>query len=166
MNRAKQIALGGLLAALAVVLMLLGGIVPLATFFCPMLASLMLLPLINALPIRLCICWYVAVALLSLLLCPDRECAMLFVVLGYYPIVQPAFRRQPRWLRPICKLLLFAAAIGVMYAVLLFLFGLWELVEKTASVGVWLTAVTAALGVVCFFVYDLLLTRIRRLFNK
>ena len=39
---AAQVALCGLLGALAVVIMLLGGIIPVATFCCPVLAAVLI----------------------------------------------------------------------------------------------------------------------------
>ena len=41
-NSAKEIALGGMLAALAMVIMCLGGLVPASTYVCPMLCALVL----------------------------------------------------------------------------------------------------------------------------
>ena len=38
----RKMAVGGMLAALAVVLMSLGGLIPMATYVCPMLAMLIL----------------------------------------------------------------------------------------------------------------------------
>ena len=66
--KARAVALGGVFAALAVVIMLLGGFIPVATFICPMLASALLAFLRRELPTAACIGWYVIVALLSALL--------------------------------------------------------------------------------------------------
>ena len=41
-NSAKSVALGGMMAALAVVIMCMGGIIPVATYVCPMLCALLL----------------------------------------------------------------------------------------------------------------------------
>ena len=40
-------ALCGLMAALSIVILLLGGLIPLATFACPMLAMICLLPVLR-----------------------------------------------------------------------------------------------------------------------
>ena len=65
MKKTKQIALGGLLAALAVVILLLGSLIPIGTYVAPMLASFLLVPLLAALPKGLCLCWYAAAAIPS-----------------------------------------------------------------------------------------------------
>ena len=45
MNNAKKIALSGVLCALAIAVMMLGGMIPLATFCCPAIAGLCLIPI-------------------------------------------------------------------------------------------------------------------------
>ena len=103
----RQIALGGVLAALAVVILLLGGIIPVGTYLAPMIASLPLLVLMEELPKSLCFGWYGVVALLGGLLCPDPETAFVFVFLGWYPLARPVLDRLPKLPRILCKLLLF-----------------------------------------------------------
>ena len=87
-------ALGGMLAALAVVMMSLGTIIPVATYVCPMLCALLLQGVLKTCGSRVAWAWYGAVALLSVLLAPDKEAAGVFVFLGYYPIVKPALDRK------------------------------------------------------------------------
>ena len=75
------------MAALAVVIMCMGGIIPMATYVCPMLCSLLLAVVLRLTGRRIAWAWYAAVSLLSLLLGPDKEAAAVFVFLGYYPII-------------------------------------------------------------------------------
>ena len=156
----KELALCSMLAALSVVLLCLGGIVPLAVYACPMLASGALLTVREECRPSYAWCCWAAVAILALLLGPDKEAAALYLFLGYYPLVQPKLEtiRQPllRWL---AKLALAAAAISIMYAVLLYVFCLSEVVEEFAATAPWLLWLTAALGLVVFVVYDILLQR-------
>ena len=159
---AKQIALGGVSAALAVVLLTLGGLIPVGTYVTPMLASLPLVILRPALPRSLCIGWYVIVALLGVLLCPDPETAFVFVFLGWYPVAKPALDRLPRLPRLICKLLLFNAAAAALYALLIFVFQLEALVSEAKETGVALLLVLLVMGNAAFLLFDLLLTRLRQ----
>ena len=78
----RLLALCGVLTALGVVLLCLGGIVPFALYICPILASIALLP-VRSRP-RYAWCCYGAIALLGLLLCPDKEVSLLFCFTGYY----------------------------------------------------------------------------------
>lgn len=156
-NGAKEIALGGMLAALAVVIMSLGGMIPSATFVCPMMCCLILEIVRRICGVRVAWAWYGAVAILGLLMGPDKEAAAVFVFLGYYPILKPVFdRSRLRWL---WKLLFFNAVILAMYWLLMHLFGMAELAEDWAELGFVMTAVMLVLGNVTFFLLDLVLSR-------
>lgn len=156
-SKASDMALGGVLAALAVVIMSLGGLIPAATFVCPMLCMLILTIVLKRCGRRTAWAWYGAVAILSLLLGPDKEAAAVFVFLGYYPVLKPKLDSLPcKWL---WKALLFNAAILLMYWLLMNLFGMAELTEEFAEMGAVMTAVTLILGNVCFFLLDFVLSR-------
>ena len=158
---AKEIALGGVLAALAVVIMSLGGLIPTATFVCPMMCCIILEVVRRLCGNRVAWAWYGAVAILGLLMGPDKEAAAVFVFLGYYPILKPVFdRSRLRWL---WKTLFFNAVILAMYWLLMHLFGMTELAEDWAELGYVMTAVMLLLGNVTFFLLDVVLGRqIRR----
>ena len=160
MQRASSVALGGVTAALAVVLMLLGGLVPLAVYVCPMLASLLLLPLLDRLGKARCVLWWAAVSILSVLLCPDRETAFVFVFLGWYPIARPALNRLPRPASAACKLLLFNLCACALYALLILVFQLQALVAEARETGTALLVVILILANVTFLVFDLVLARL------
>lgn len=152
---ASAIALGGVMAALAVVIMSLGGLIPVATYVSPMLCALLLQLVLKTCQERIAWAWYGAVALLSCLLSPDKEAAAVFVFLGYYPIVKPKLdSRRAKWL---WKGLLFNISVGVMYFLLLKVLGMDELSAEFADMGFWMLAVLLILGNVTFFLLDRLL---------
>lgn len=154
---AYSLALGGVLAALAVVVMSLGTIIPVATYICPMLCMLLAQVVLRVCGGRIAWAWYGAVAILSLLLAPDKEAAAVFAALGYYPMVKPRLetRRYPR----LWKAVLFNAVILILYWLLIHLFGLTALAEEFADVGAVMTAVMLLLGNVVFFLLDRVLSR-------
>ena len=80
---AANIALGGILAALAVVVMSMGTLIPVATYVCPMLCAILLQMVLKLCGRRMAWAWYGAVTLLSLLMAPDKEAAAVFLALGY-----------------------------------------------------------------------------------
>ena len=163
---AKQLALGGVLAALAVVLLLLGGVIPVGTYLAPMLASLPLIVLLTELSRGLCLGWYALVSLLGAALCPDRETAFFFVFLGWYPVAKPALDRLPRLPRIAAKLLLFNLAVAALYALLILVFRLEALVQEAKETGFAMLLVLAALGNLTFLFYDLLLQRLSLLYRR
>lgn len=154
---ASSVALGGVLAALAVVVMSLGTIIPVATYVCPMFCALLLQVVLKSCGVRIAWAWYGAVTILSLLLAPDKEAAAVFAFLGYYPIVKPRLdKTRLRWL---WKGLLFNASVLVMYWLLLRVFGLAQVTEDFEEIGVVMLIVLLILGNVTFFLLDKLLEK-------
>ena len=152
---AANIALGGLLAALAVVIMGMGTLIPVATYVCPMLCALVLQLVLKICGKRVAWAWYGAVSVLSLLMAPDKEAAAIFLALGLYPIVKPGLdRRKGKWL---LKGLFFNGMILLTYWLLKHLFGMAQLVSEFKEMGTLLMAVMLLLGNVTFFLLDRLL---------
>ena len=155
-------ALGGVFAALAVVIMTLGGFIPVATFVCPMFCMILLRFVTLTCGNRTGWAWYGAVAVLSLLLGPDKEAAAVFLFLGFYPVVKPRLDKSRLCL--LWKLLLFNVAIGIMYFLLIHLFGMDQIAAEYAQMGTILTVVMLILGNVTFFLLDVVLSRLK--FNR
>lgn len=153
-------AMGGVMVALAVVIMCLGGMIPVATYVCPMLCMLILSFVQRSCGSRTAWAWYGATALLSLLLGPDKEAAAVFAVLGYYPIVRPALEKmRPKWL---WKGLLFNSAILSMYWMLIHLMGMDAVEEEFRELGTMLLLVLLLAGNLTFFLMDQVLARFER----
>lgn len=156
-NSAYAVALGGVLAALGVVVMCLGTLIPVATFICPMACMILAQVVMKTCGGKMGWSWYGAVAVLSLLLSPDKEAAAVFAALGYYPMVKPRLERKKLpWL---WKGLLFNAVILALYWLLIHLFGLDALAEEFAEAGKVMTVVMLILGNVTFFLLDRVLSK-------
>ena len=154
---ASNVALGGILAALALVLMNLGTLIPVATYTCPMFCAMILEVVRRTCGNRIAWAWYGAVAILAVLMAPDKEAAAVFVFIGYYPIVKPKLdRRKGKWL---WKTIFFNISILTMYALLLHVLGLDQIAEDYSGMGAGITAVLLILGNVTFFMLDKLLER-------
>ena len=154
---AYAVALGGVLAALAVVVMSLGTIIPVATYICPMVCILMAQVVRQTCGSRYGWAWYGAVAILSLLLAADKEAAAVFAALGYYPLVKSRLEKTKwPWL---WKGLLFNAVILALYWLLIHLLGMDALAEEFAEAGAVMTAVMLLLGNAVFFLLDILLNK-------
>ena len=151
-------ALGGIMAALAVTIMSLGGLIPVATYVCPMLCAILLLVVYLSCGSRIAWAWYGAVAILSLLMGPDKEAAAVFVFLGYYPILKPWLDK--RKLSLVWKLLLFNSAVLTMYWLLLNLFGMAQLAAEFSELGLVLSIVLLLMGNLTFFLLDIVLGRL------
>lgn len=145
------------MAALAVIIMCMGGMIPASTFVCPMFCCIITKLVLQLCGRRIAWAWYGAVALLSALLGPDKEAAAVFVFLGYYPIIKPWLDK--RRLSLLWKFVFFNAVILVMYSLLIHLLGMDELAGEYQELGIAMTAVMLILGNVTFFLLDRLLGR-------
>lgn len=146
------------MAALAVVIMCMGTLIPAATFICPMACMVLQTVVMKKTGKRIAWAWYGAVGILSLLLAPDKEAAAVFVFLGYYPIIKPWVDR--RRFAVVWKLVLFNVSILVMYWILIHLLGLQSVAEDFKELGTIMTVVTLVLGNVTLFLFDYNLTMI------
>ncbi len=161
-TKASVIALCGVLAALAVGTLFLGGAIPFASISCPVLASLVLIPVYLETDRRWGCLWYVAVSLLGLILSPMKEGAILFVCFGAYPMLRKIFGRLP--FSVLIKQLYFNAVVIAAYGLMLYVLQMQELVEEFGQMGKWMLGLMLLLGNVSFYVYDLLIGRLEVLY--
>jgi len=165
-TKSWQLALCGVLGALAIVVMLLGAVIPAAMYIAPALAAAMVMIVcVECGPVM---AWtqYAAVSLLSLLFVPDREVAFVYLFLGYYPLVKPWFERlRPKLLRGAAKLLYFNLTVAVMYLLLCSLFFPGLLATELAGPGLAMAAGTLLIGNFAFFMLDRALVNLLRLYR-
>ncbi len=154
-------ALGGILAALAVGIMSMGTLIPVVTYVCPMLCAILCQMVLRICGSRIAWAWYGAVAMLSLLLAPDKEAAAVFVVLGNYPILKPWMdKRKGKWL---WKGLYFNVSVLLLYWLLLKVLGIDQLIREFSEMGTIMTVLLLILGNMTFFLLDRVLsTRFKR----
>lgn len=160
-------ALCGLLSALAVAVMLLGSLFPMAVYCCPILAMGILLPIRDEFGTQTALTAYAAVAILTLLLAADRELAGIYLFLGWYPAAQPYFYRlRPSALRILAILAACNGCVVAMYALLLYvIFPDTAVLDFFGCSGVML-GVLLVMGNVVFLITDFLLRRLSRLWKS
>lgn len=143
------------MAALAVVIMSLGGLIPIATYTSPMLCAVLMQIVLQNCGRRIGWAWYFAVAILAVLLSPDKEAAGVFVFLGYYPMLKPGFDKMK-----ICyvwKAAYFNTSILILYAILIRLLGMNEIGEEFMEFGSVMLIILIVMGNCTFFLLDHLL---------
>ena len=160
---ARPLALCGVLTALAVVLLCLGGILPAAVLCAPILAMIALLPVLEELGPKTAGTVYAAVSLLALLLVPNRETALVYLFFGWYPILRPRIAALPsRLLRLLARLAVCNITVLVLYGLVLRLMGLTADLPES----VWyLNAALLAAGNVVFLLTDATLARLTNLWH-
>lgn len=162
-NHSKKVAVAGVLSALSVVLMLVGGVIPIATFMAPILAGLCLIPVAVEVGVKTALLAYLAVSIIAFLLVPDRELVFFFIFLfGYYPLLRPVIHKIPiKALQWVVKLVLFNGAVAVIYAVLLLLFSNPLLQQEFASYSSVYYVFFLVAGNLLFLLYDNLTDKIK-----
>ena len=153
-RQSRRIALCGLLAALSVAILSLGSLIPFATFACPMLAMICLLPIVCDYATGTALLVYAASAVLGVLLCADKELALLYVFLGWYPAFRPRLERLPRLPRTGAKSGLFCLAVTAMYVLILHLFRLDAVVEEFAEYSAPMLVGLLVMGCLVFLIFD------------
>lgn len=155
-NTALTVTFCGMMAALGVVLMLFGSVLAVLTYAAPLLASLCLIPVLHEFGKGRAALCYIASAVLSALLCPDKELAFFYVALGYYPIIRPLFLRIPsKALRFLAKLAFFAVVTGALYAFLYFVLRLDAVMKDLGEAGTVMNVVFFAGLTLCLLIYDM-----------
>lgn len=166
-KQSRRMALCGIMTALGVVVMLMGGVIPLATFCSPALAGLVLLPLIAEAGKRMALGAYAAISLLSLLLSPDKEGALLFAFLGYYPVLKWTLDRIPsKALRLAAKLAVFNLAAGAMLLTMSAVLNMEAVMSEYAAMTHAMLICFAVLANVTLLVYDRLVLIMMALYLK
>ena len=161
--RARSLALGGVLTALAVTLLCLVGVIPAAVLCAPILAMAVLLPVLEELGPKAAGTAYAAAALLALLLAPNRETALVYLVYGWYPILRPRIAALPsRLLRVLVRLTVCSAAALLLYGLLL---GLMGLSEDLMGAAWYVNAMLLAMGNGVFLLTDATLERLTGLWH-
>ena len=155
----------GMTVGLGMVLLLLGGVVPAATYAVPMLCGVLLLPVLVEFGPGTAWVTFLTTALAALLLDMDKEASFFYLLTGCYPILKGRLDRIPSGaLRTGVKLALFAAAVFLLYALLGLLFPAGGYLEEFREMGAALAAGFAVLYLFCMLVYDRLLSRLLPLY--
>ena len=164
--QARRTALCSLLAALSVVILMLGSLIPAALYMCPILAMAALLPIREEFSAGSAAVTYGAVSLLALLLAADKELALLYVFFGWYVPLQPWLEKLPRAVSVTVRLAAANLAAVVLYSLLFFVFEMDSVVEELSGLTA-LWTVILLLSANCLFVLtDILLHRLCRLWHK
>ena len=163
----RKIALCGMMVALGAAVMMLGGVIPVMTFCSPAIAGLTLLPVLAEYGGKWALAAYVAIAALGLMLSPDKESALLFAFLGYYPVAKVCLDRiRNRPLRVLAKLMLFNLAAGLMLASIAWVFNMTQVMAEYAEMSTAMLVAFAVLANVTLLLYDRMLLIAMALYQR
>ena len=157
---ARRMATCAMMAAVSVVLMLLGGILELGMYAAPLLAGLCFIPVGQKYGRKYHMVLYVAIGILCFLFVPNIEENLMFAGLfGWYPIVRPVLQKLPKFLKLIVKLAVFnVVVVAIEWLVMTVLAP-----ETVGGVLLW---VLLLLGNITFLAYDCLIPRVEAVVRK
>lgn len=165
MSQSAKTAIGGMTAALSVVLML-PTVMGLWTYALPAFAGILIMFTIIELDKKWAFGIYIAVSILSLILLPNKEAAVFYACFfGHYPIVKAILegRNMPRVPEWIIKIIIFNASVLAAAFIMVKVFGmpLAELLGTEGETAWWVrfaVPITLAIGNITFIAFDYLLT--------
>lgn len=154
MKNARKVALCGVAAALTVVLMLFEGMMQIASIAMPAIAGCLLIPVVAQAGLGYAFGAYGVSAALLLLLAPDREAALIYMLFfGYYPALFAVLSKiRSKALLWGSKLAIFNTA--AVCEALLAVYVLGIPFEELPLLGRWGPLVLLALANAVFILYD------------
>ncbi len=149
----------GVAAGLSVALMLAGGVIPVATYVTPILASVLLIPVRIEFSGKAALATWAVTAAISLILGLDKEAVFFYIFVCWWPIAKwpVELHVHRKGVRLLLKTMVFALSVSLMYTVLTLIMPLNAIVAEFREMGVWLTAVLLAALVLCLLIYDRML---------
>lgn len=162
------VSLCGIMCGLALAVMFIFGMVPSFEYITPAAAGILIWVVREQLGVKYGLVSYLAVGILCMLLTMNYEISMMYLfLLGYYPILREYFHKIPTFvLRTLAKLALYAVAAVGVYSLLIYLFGMAELLEDMDTFGKYSQWVLLGMGALAFLMYDFFLSLFKPFYEK
>ncbi len=165
MKQSSKCAIGGIVSALSLVLMISVAIVPFLTYALPAMAGLLIVFIVVEIDKKWAFGVFAAVGILAFLLVHDKEIAMMYIALfGYYPILKSVLEsKMPKAVSWILKIIIFNVTMVAAYLVLIYLFGIT--VDEIDEFGKFAVPMLLGTGTLAFIAYDVCLSRITAIYT-
>lgn len=163
---AYRVSLGGVISSLCVFFMFCSNLFPMLNYTIPTFAGFLMVVMIVETNAVWAFTTYAAVSILSFLVTPNLEAAMLFTLfMGYYPILRVYLQKVTKpVLRLTIKLLVFNAAVFVFYILFQYVFMTEDMLEGLERFGKYAGAVLLVGANMFFIVYDRLVGQLTDLY--
>lgn len=163
MKNSKVIAYSGVATALSVVMLFLGSIVWVLGYTMPLVASLIMIVLLESVSKKSALLTFVSTSVISFILLNDKECVLLYVLFfGYYPLIRDKLNDiKPKFLSYLLKLVSFNAAMILTQILCVYVFG----IPFDDMLGKWGIVVFVLCLNLVFIVFDKLYTLLLRLYR-
>ena len=164
MKQSSKCALGGIVAALSLVMMISVAVIPFLTYALPAAAGMLVIFMVIETDKKWAFGVYATVAILGMLLVPDKEVAVMYLAFfGYYPIIKAIFESNlNRVIGWILKVAAFVATMVASYAFMMRFMGVT--IDETEDFGMLAIPVLLGTGTLAFIMYDIALTKMISLY--
>ena len=165
MKKSTQVAIGGLSAAICLLMMFMTGLIPFSSYIFPAMAGIVLIAVAQENGSRAAMLVFTVTCLLALMIVPDRSAVMMFVLLlGYYPILRPYIQRIPRIFRLPLKLVFINLVVVVFYYIMRYVFLVPDMLEGWGDFGRYTVVVALGLANFTFLMYDYFVSQVTQLY--
>ena len=163
---AFRVSLGGVISSLCIFFMFCSNLFPMLNYTIPTFAGFLMVIMIVETNALWAFITYVSVSLLSFLVTPNIEAALLFTIfMGYYPILRFYLQKLNNLpLRIVIKLAVFNAAVISFYLLFQFVFMTEDMLEGLERFGKYAPIVLLAVANVIFVIYDRLVGQLTGLY--
>ena len=164
MKQSSKCAIGGIVAALSLVLMISVAVIPFLTYALPAIAGALIIFIVVEIDKKWAFGVYATVAILGMILVPDKEVAVMYLALfGYYPIFKALIESKfPIVIEWIIKVLSFVITMAGSYYLMMKFMGVT--IDETEEWGVMAYPILLGMGTFAFILYDIALTKMISLY--
>lgn len=126
LKNSRLIAYSGVATALSVVMLFLGSLIWVLGYTMPLIASLIMIILLDSISQKCALLTYVATSAVSFILLSDKECLLLYVLFfGYYPLIRDKINEiKPKFLSILLKYITFNASMILTQVLCVYVFGI------------------------------------------
>ncbi len=166
MKQSSKCAIGGIVSALSLVLMISVAVIPFLTYALPAVAGTLIIFIVCEIDKKWAFGVYCTVAILGVLLVPDKEVAVMYLAFfGYYPIFKAMIESKfPIVIEWIIKVGAFAATMAGSYFLMIKFMGVT--IDETEEWGIMAYPILLGMGTFAFILYDIALTKMITLYIK
>lgn len=160
MKQSSKCALGGIIAALSLVMMISVAIIPFLTYALPAAAGLLIVIIVMEIDKKWAFGVYCTVAILGMLLVPDKEVAVMYLAFfGYYPILKAvAESKLPVAISWVIKVVAFLGTMVISYFLMIKFMGVT--IDEVDELGIVAIPFLLGMGTFAFVLYDIALTKL------
>ena len=159
MKQSSKCAIGGIVAALSLVLMISAAVLPFLELALPAVAGTLIIFMVIEVDKKWAFGVYSAVAILAMLLVANKEVAVMYLAFfGYYPILKAIIEKKlPKVLDWASKIFTFAGTMTLAYWLMMKFMGVT--IDEMEEYGFMAIPLLLGLGTFAFIMYDIALTK-------